>query len=356
MFLVAFHKLAILYRKVLQRMARRGAAHFVSEKSADSRNKMIICGAARRLGVTVRELPHQYVELKFEGRTCYSISSDLSFESLVAYKMCGNKLVTSTLLEENGLPVPKFKGFDRREFAKAREYLSEMSAPAVVKPCSSTSSGDGIGIAVSGQWELANAFAKALCYSNSIMVEQYIEGESFRLTVLGGELITVIRRLPAYVTGDGISSVRELIVEKNDAYASKSAETRLIRPITVDTDVRSRLRSEGLTLRSVPDSGQVIHLRRISNASQGGEIQDVTDRCHPDYKQLAISAAKIMGASLAGVDIIAHDIAAPFQEGRAVINEVNTTPGLAIVREPDLYGGIDTTIGEEILRHAFGIA
>lgn len=187
------------------------------------------------------------------------------------------------------------------------------------------------------------------------MIEQYVEGENFRLTVLGGELITAIRRLPAHVTGDGSSSIGELIDAKNNAYASTTAETRLINPITIDADVRNRLRSDGLTMRSVPKSGHVIYLRKISNASQGGEIQDVTDQCHSDYKKLAVSAAKIMGASLAGVDIIARDISAPFQAGNAVINEVNTTPGLSIVREPDRFGMIDSRIGEEILRYAFKI-
>jgi cyanophycin synthetase len=353
--LVVVHKLAIIYRKVLRRLAWRIATRAGAEESADKTNKMIICSGAGRLGVSVRELPDEYLELKLGNSTCYAISSDLSFESLLAYKMCGNKLVTSTLLRANGMPVPQFKGFGRREFAKAREYVREQCDPVVVKPCSSTSGGDGIGIAVSGPWEFAKAFARALCYANSVMIEQYVEGENFRLTVLGGELITAIRRLPAHVTGDGSSSIRQLIDAKNDAYASTTMETRLVHPITVDADVRNRLRSEGLTMRSVPKNGHIIYLRKISNASQGGEIQDATDQCHSDYKQLAVSAAKIMGASLAGVDIIAHDITAPFQAGTAVINEVNTTPGLAIVREPDRFGVIDSTIGEEILRHAFRI-
>ena len=353
--LVLFNKLAIIYRKGLRRLARRTAASSGVEQSADRTNKMIICSGARRLGVSVRDLPHEYLELKLGNRTCYAISSDLSFESLLAYKMCGNKLITSTVLQTNGMPVPQFKGFGRREFAKAREYVRQQSDPVVVKPCSSTSGGDGIGIAVSSPWEFAKAFARALCYSKSIMIEQYIEGENFRLTVLGGELITAIRRLPAHVTGDGTSSIGELVDAKNNAYASTTAETRLIHPISIDADVRNRLKGDGLTMRSVPKSGHVIYLRKISNASQGGEIQDVTDQCHLDYKNLAVSAAKIMGASLAGVDIIARDITVPFRAGNAVINEVNTTPGLSIVREPDRFGVIDSTIGEEILRHAFRI-
>ena len=98
-----------------------------------------------------------------------------------------------------------------------------------------------------------------------------------------------------------------------------------------------------------------IELRRTADASQGGEIMEVTNRCHGDYLEIAARAASLMNTKLSGIDMIIGDVSCPFETGAAYINEVNTSPGLRIVREPGTTGEADTKVGKEILAYAFNI-
>jgi len=349
------HRLRMYVGKIIQIAMGRRDGFIGTGESAALLNSRIICSAAEKAGVAIREFPQQYFAFSHGEKTCYSTSSDFSFENLLAYKMCGNKLVTATILSENGLPVPWFRGYSIDEYEQALQDFVALDRVVVVKPCFGTSSGDGISVGVSSRSAFASAFAKTLAYSNSVLVEEFVEGENYRFTVLGGKVLTVIRRLPAYVVGNGTATIRSLIREKNRGLADLKAETKLLKPITIDADVARNLKRQGIKLGSVPEAGQNIQLRQVANADQGGEICDVTDKCHSDYIVMAAKAASLMGTSLAGTDLIAQDISAPYEEGRAVINEVNTTPALYIVREPAADGSIDVRVGEEILNFALNI-
>jgi len=318
-------------------------------------NHLIISQAANKVGVSLRRLPDGYLELKHNEDICYSRSSDFGFENLIAYKMCGNKHVTSTILSENRLPVPNFSAFSRQEVDSAIDYFLAQNKPVVVKPASGTSSGIGISIVQASRSAFVHGFAKALCYSNSVMVEEYVEGESYRFTVLDGEVLTVVQRIPACVVADGVNTIGSLISLKNKAFFDPLLETRQFEPITVDGDVRLFLRKQGLTLKSIPEKGMKIELRRTANASQGGEIMEVTNQCHGDYLEMAVRADNLMKTTLSGVDMIIKDVSRPFEKGAAYINEVNTTPGLRIVRERGANGELDIKVGEEILAYAFNL-
>ena len=353
--LIVFYRSNIFFKKIFLLVSKRVFKKTISGESAISKNNKIIKRSAEKLGISVRKLSHQYFQLKYNDTICYSNSSDFSFENLMAYKMCGNKFLTSTILSENDLPVPLFNAFSRGEYDKAQKFFLTQNSSMVVKPCNGTAGGKGISVGVSSSSGFAHAFAKALCYSDSVMVEKFASGQNYRFTVLNGRVMTVVKRLPAYVVGDGVNTISTLISSKNDALFDSTMETRLLKPITVDGDVKFFLKDQGLTLKSIPEEGKKVFLRKVSNADQGGEVLEVTGQCHSDYLEMAVQAASLMNTALSGVDLIVEDITAPFEQGKTVINEVNTTPALYIVREPGANGEIDTRVGEEILNYAFDL-
>lgn len=316
-------------------------------------NKLII-DSSKSVGVDVSILPHDYLRLKFANQIYYSKNSIFSFESLIAYKMCGDKLITSIVLTDNDIPVPKFKSFKYGDLNGAISYFKFINTKVVVKPCTGTSGGKGVSFA-SSLSEFIYALIKAFSYSKSIIVEEFVKGEGYRITILDGKPISVVKRIAAHVVGDGVSSIRKLIDDKNNTLNDPSRETRLIRSMVVDSDVKKNIYEKSYNLTSVLSENEILYLRKTDNVTQGAEILDVTKQCHSDYLDLAICASKALNVKLAGVDLIADDISQPYRDGSAYVNEVNTTPGLAIVREPDQYGQVNTIIGEEILRHQFDI-
>ena len=58
--------------------------------------------------------------------------------------MWGDKLLTATLLMEQGLPVPKFATFSPLAYGEALGVFAGMRKPVVVKPRKNTDHGRGV--------------------------------------------------------------------------------------------------------------------------------------------------------------------------------------------------------------------
>jgi cyanophycin synthetase len=275
--------------------------------------------AAARLDITVEGLPGRFLKLTHRGRVSYSYEANLGFEPLVPFFACGDKWLTSTRLAEAGVPV--------------------------------TSGGVGITLNITTARDFRNGFAKAAAYLGDVLVEQQVEGENVRVTVLGGEVLGAVQRFPASVTGDGRSSVAALVEAKNALWRSGSRQNRLLRPIKFDREVDRLLARQGLDRGAVPAADRVVRLREVSNADQGGEIVDVGEALHEDHRELAITAARTLGPVLSGVDLIVEDLRRP---GRVFVNEVNTTPSLYVINGMS-QGRPSSAASERILRHLFDL-
>jgi cyanophycin synthetase len=346
----------------LFRRARRRAAGLARVSLLDAEqpptptdlNVAMVRAAAAELGIEVTSLPGGFLELTRGDATQFSRGSDFAFEPLVPWFMCGDKRMTSTLLAERGLPVPAFASFSIAEYDAAVEFFRGHSEPVVVKPARGTSGGDGVTIGVRTERGFRAAFARALAWKPEVLVESQVPGHHLRVTILEGEVLGVVRRIPAHVVGDGRSSVRALVATKNSMWQKGSPSNRLFRPIRLDAEVRRVLGEGGRALDSVPATGEVVYLRRVSNADQGGEVEDVRDAVHPGHARLALAAAAVMGPVLCGADLIVRDLSRPPAEGNVVINEINTTPALYVANE--MVGGRPSTYAAEmILRRLFAL-
>ncbi len=312
-----------------------------------------IRAAARAVGVEVESLPGNFLKLSHAGAISYAHGSDFAFESVVSYFLCGDKPLTARLLAERNLPVPMSRSFELSQYEEARRFFGKLSKPVVIKPSRGTAGGSGITLDVRNDSQLRDAFARAGAFGNDVLVEQQVDGEHLRITILDGEILGAVRRIPARVVGDGASSIRALIGAKNQLWRTRSPQNVLFRPIMVDLEVRRLLRREGLRMSSVPADGEEILLRRVSNADAGGEIADIGDELHDDVRRLALRAAEAVGPVLCGVDLIVRDITKPVVDSESVyINEVNTTPSLYVANAM-VEGHASTCASERILRYLF---
>jgi D-alanine-D-alanine ligase-like ATP-grasp enzyme len=157
-----------------------------------------------------------------------------------------------------------------------------------------------------------------------ILVEQVIPYSDYRVVIYDGELIACYRRLPLTITGDGRSSISELIQAKQ---AEMKAQGRTIILKSEDPRIGRRLeRDYGYTLDSVPPQDQQIQLYDVSNLSTGGTSEDFTDRIHPHWSELAATITQQLGLRLCGLDLACTDITDPNAE--YTIIETNAAPGL----------------------------
>ena len=261
--------------------------------------------------------------LSSEERTHYFFRSrgDKVDDEMV--DICKNKDETKRRLAEAGVPVPQGKEFDAAApDEELAAYAAELGFPVVLKPTNG-SLGKGVYSNIRNETELRNALQdmrEQFSYT-SYIVETYLPGEEYRMLTVGDKVVAVCNRVPANVTGDGKSTIRELIDLKNEA--KKQNPILSTKPIKIDYEIKTYVDYHGYTLDSVPPEGERLFLRKVSNGSAGGDLWDATDELTPEVKQIAVDALQAMpGLGHAGVDVIVN----PEDDTKGTVIEINTTP------------------------------
>jgi cyanophycin synthetase len=281
--------------------------------------------AAARLGGEVRELPGDFLEVR-HGQNFTRIKEWwVMLDDPVTLSLAGNKAAVHALLMEEGLPVPAHRIYTIDQIEKAWDFLHGQRVPCVVKPVSDTGGGRGVTTGVETRWQLAQASALASTFGRELLVERQLEGDNYRLLYLDGILIDALRKGGPTVIGDGQSNIGELIRRENQERAQ--GRRSVLGPITIDLDFRLTLRRAGVSLRSVPAEGQAVRVKSATNEGSERDNQSVLGQIGPSLARQGARAAAIVGARLAGVDVITNDPTLPLEASGAII-EVNTTPGI----------------------------
>ena len=293
--------------------------------------------AALRAGIPVFELPEGVVQYG-EGHLARRLQNSVTDETAsTGVHLARLKHCAAQVMSEAGIPVPRHQlVFDETAALRAAE---EIGYPVVVKPADL----DG-GLAVSADIrtaaEVSKAFTTALAKSKNILIEKHMPGQDYRVTVYRGEVIWAVERMAGGVTGDGLTTVAELIERLNRDPRRQAASHMALKPLPLDDEAISLLQRDGLTVDSVPAAGQFVRLRRAANIASGGLPVAVFDIIHPDNAQLAVRAAAALGLDLAGVDLLIPDIAQSWLETGASICEINAGPDLGQTTAAHLYGPI----------------
>lgn len=290
--------------------------------------------AAIENGITFQELPGSMVLYGVGRKSVMMDSTFTPFCSNIGARLAKFKQQSTSLLRRAGLPAPN-NGIAVDE-AQALEFARQLGYPVVVKPADK----DG-GVAVQADLrtedEVRQAFAAAAKVSKNVLVEEFIPGRDFRITVFRGKALWAVERVPAGVTGDGTSTIRQLVDAANADPRRGSTVYAALKKIKLDAEAAALLARNDMAVDTVPKAGEFVRLRRSSNVSSGGMPVVVTEKMHPDNARLAERAATVVGLDLAGIDLIIPDIAVSWRESRSGICEVNAQPELGGVTAGHLY-------------------
>lgn len=287
--------------------------------------------AARRRGIPV-SLPHRNLAVLGTGSRQQRLRASITGRtSLIAAELAKDKQATRQVLEAAGLPVPA--GQVVRTAAEAVAVARRLGLPVVVKPLDGHQ-GKGVTTDLSDEALVADAFALAACESRRVIVERHLAGRDYRLLVVNGRFVAAAERRPAAVTGDGRSSIADLIAQTNRDPRRGEGHGNVLSRIVTDAALDAELARQGLTLADVPAAGLTVCLRSTANLSTGGTAIDRTDEVHPENAAIAVHAAAQIGLDVCGVDVIAADIAQPLGATGGGIVEVNAAPGLRMHLAP----------------------
>lgn len=304
----------------------------LAQENALGPSTRCLVAAARRRGIPTRRLGSgSLIQLGYGVHQRRVWTAETDAVSSIAESIAQDKELTRALLSNVGVPVPYGRVVHSAEDAwKAAEALG---LPVVVKPRYGNQ-GRGVTTDLRTAEQVEAAYAAARLESEHILVEQHIEGEDYRLLVVGDRVVAAARREPAHVIGDGRSTITELVAAVNADPRRTPGHATSLSPIPLDEVSLQVLADQGQTPDTVPPAGARILVRRNANLSTGGTATDVTDEMHPEVAAQAVAAARVVGLDVAGVDVVASRLDRPLGEQRGAIVEVNAGPGLRMHLEP----------------------
>jgi len=264
--------------------------------------------------------------------------------SAIAETISRDKDLTKELISSVGVPVPEGREVDSAD--DAWEAAEDIGVPVCVKPTDGNH-GRGVFIDLTTRDEVARAYAIAVDEGSGVLVERSIPGIEHRLLVVGGKLVAANRSDLITVTGDGKSTVQELIDSQvNTDPRRGTTELHPLSFIRIDTAARIELERQGLTGDGVPAEGREVLIQRNAN-----HAFDCTDEVHPETAEQAALAARVVGLDIAGVDLVCQDISHPLAGQGGAIVEVNAGPSLLMHIKPGI--GQPRPVGQAIVNNLF---
>jgi cyanophycin synthetase len=262
----------------------------------------------------------------------------------IAVEIACDKEDTKLLLEQFSIPVPKGRIiYDEDDLKEAVEYIGY---PVVIKPVSGNH-GRGASINVRTWDDAVIGLAAAKKISKGVIIEKFITGFDCRVLVINYKLIAAAIRTPAAVTGNGKSTIQELIDLVNSDPRRGYGHEKVLTAIKVDDTTKSILKEKNLTLESILKKDETLHLKATANLSTGGTSTDVTDIMHPYNVFMCERIARIVGLDICGIDIMAPNITEPINENGGAVLEVNAAPGFRMHIAP--AEGLPRNVAEPVV-------
>ncbi|MBF0614789.1 MAG: hypothetical protein G8237_10055 [Magnetococcales bacterium] len=283
-----------LQKMQTDRLTRSALNWRLFQDAAKKRNRKIRVEKVES-GKTVIMYPCRHHEVIFDH------SPDLS---VVAARIVEDKALTKEVLSRNGILVPTGAAFDNG--VRAKKYFLNRRVPQVVKPVGSAR-GRGVAINITSDVAFDQAWARARRFGKEVIVEDFFDGDLVRIMVLGGRVLSALCITPAYVEGDGVSTIAALIEQKN--------RLRQSNPATWDTWIRhaklDQLRRDGRSLQEISAVGSLVRLTVRPVVDAGGDVINIIDKLHRSICELAARIFRIIpGATLLGIDLLINDFSA----------------------------------------------
>lgn len=226
--------------------------------------------------------------------------------------------------------APHAKGLIFYNPLRAVKFAKEHGFPLVLKPNFGTfSRGSFFPIRTWGQFWKAMFLTKL--YWPRTVVEEYIEGNSYRVVVIKGKTMVVAHRTPPELTGDGKSMVSQLIDNENQT----RREMKLL-PTMYEID-KDRVADfiKPRKLDWVIPKGKKVEVGNLIALFAGGVLKDVDLETIPEVNhQLFQDVLNVFEAEIFGLDFIAPDITKSWKDQKCVFLEANSRPYLKMHAYP----------------------
>lgn len=288
------------------------------------------------------------VDFEFVFKTYYYLSKGdkkiLFSESMpettnaLNYRITENKILSNVFLKREGFPVQDVIQYTN--FNQAEEFLREHKK-IVIKPVQGIH-GKGVSVGIEDEKQLLEAidFAEKNDPRGKVLLEVFCKGDDHRILVIGKEKVYATKKEPAFVVGDGKSSIDKLIDLRNGKLLERYR-------VKKDDLVKDNIKKEGYTFSSILEKNKKIYLKKTANIKSGGTPTDATEKISDTIRKTAIALSKSLDMDVVGIDLITEDISGD----NFKIIEVNAYPGILLHIYP--VHGKSYNVADEIVKYFF---
>lgn len=217
---------------------------------------------------------------------------------------------------------------------RAHKFAKQHGFPLCIKPNVSGYS-RGSHFPIRNYRELWKAALWAKVWWPVSVVEQYLLGANYRVLATPDEIVSVIRRYPPFIDGDGTHSISDLIDIENSVREEMLLAPTIF-PIKKSNSVVEYLAKQGLTLDSVPAKDERIYVFNRVALAPGGVVETIDQNTIPDVnKALFQRVVKDFNANLFGIDVILEEgIEKDYREQGCIFLELNSRPYIKMHLKP----------------------
>lgn len=245
------------------------------------------------------------------------------FPTSSAARISKNKDLAYELARKLHISVPFTLEVDTKKKSSIdAEALLEKYSKLIVKPYDATLS-RGLTLDISTPDELEDAINIASKHSSKVLVQEQVFGEEIRFAVIDGRVEAALLRRTPRVTGDGLSTVKQLIEIENEKRAELEMpylKYPLLDERIIDKSFLSDLR--------VLSKGEILELGRGSMIATGASVYNILEDIHPSYLGIVRKLGNSIGKGFVVVDVIVADYKQPSSDNNYWFLEFNMSPML----------------------------
>src|ERR1700686_2116684 len=197
------------------------------------------------------------------------------------------------------------------------EYFRRLDAAAFTKPL--TGSRGDFAEVIHGEAGLDRYLLAVSQHYDAVLIQPIVTGFEYRVFLLDDEIVYSARKYPPFVQGDGMRSIRDLLIAHNAALHARglsSADAAAISEPSLDV---------------ILPAGQRWDIPGRMNLSAGGKMIFEAPRSETAFT-VAKKAARALGLRVAAVDLFT-DIDGDPDAIRVI--EVNSNPSIRLLEESD---------------------
>ena len=248
---------------------------------------MIIKQICQEKNIQYDELSDDWIiKLKKDNKNHFLFDYKFDLNTQATAEICNDKFALFAVLESEGIQVIKHNIIFKNEENKLNKYFNNYNQDVVLKPNNGTCGNNVLHIndynRLKAEYDrLINKY-----YSVDICPFYNIENE-YRVIYLPNKQ-HIYKKVKPIITGDGIHTVRELLINFNSEYFSKE----------------ENLKNENVSADYVPALGEVIEYEWRFNLSKGAKISNVNDKEKEILMGIVRKIVEAIDVKFVSIDIV----------------------------------------------------